>query len=31
MLFGMANPACSALFFTVMGEPPLKMLRYQQQ
>ncbi|MET0857246.1 MAG: ATPase domain-containing protein [Telluria sp.] len=31
MLFGMANPACRALFFTVVGEPPLKMLRYQQQ
>ncbi len=31
MLFGMANPSCRALFFTVVGEPPLKMLRYQQQ
>jgi circadian clock protein KaiC len=31
MLFGMASPACRALFFTVVGEPPLKMLRYQQQ
>lgn len=31
MMFAMATPECRALYFTVMGEPPLKMLRYQQQ
>jgi circadian clock protein KaiC len=31
MMFSLANPECRALFFTVLGEPPLKMLRYQQQ
>jgi circadian clock protein KaiC len=31
MMFSMAGPACRAIFFTVLGEPPLKMLRYQQQ
>lgn len=31
MMFAMANPDRRALFFTVLGEPPLKMLRYQQQ
>jgi circadian clock protein KaiC len=31
MMFSMANPQRRALFFTVLGEPPLKMLRYQQQ
>ena len=31
MMFALANPERRALFFTVMGEPPLKMLRYQQQ
>jgi len=31
MMFAMATPARSALYFTVLGEPPLKMLRYQQQ
>ncbi|MES2316709.1 MAG: ATPase domain-containing protein [Pseudomonadota bacterium] len=31
MMFSMATPACRAIFFTVLGEPPLKMLRYQQQ
>lgn len=31
MMFSMASPARRALFFTVLGEPPLKMLRYQQQ
>ena len=31
IMFGLASPAHSALFFTVLGEPPLKMLRYQQQ
>lgn len=31
IMFSLANPNCRALFFTVLGEPPLKMLRYQQQ
>lgn len=31
MMFSLASPSCKALFFTVLGEPPLKMLRYQQQ
>ena len=31
MMFSMAGPTCRAIFFTVLGEPPLKMLRYQQQ
>jgi len=31
MMFSLASPTCKALFFTVLGEPPLKMLRYQQQ
>ena len=31
MMFGLATPARPALYFTVLGEPPLKMLRYQQQ
>ncbi|MBC8022069.1 MAG: AAA family ATPase [Burkholderiales bacterium] len=31
MMFHLANPARRALYFTVLGEPPLKMLRYQQQ
>ena len=31
IMFALANPNCRALFFTVMGEPALKMLRYQQQ
>ena len=31
IMFSMATPDCRALFFTVQGEPPLKMLRYQQQ
>jgi len=31
MMFSLATPARRALFFTVLGEPPLKMLRYQQQ
>jgi circadian clock protein KaiC len=31
MMFSLASPDCKALFFTVLGEPPLKMLRYQQQ
>jgi circadian clock protein KaiC len=31
MMFAMATPERPALYFTVLGEPPLKMLRYQQQ
>jgi circadian clock protein KaiC len=31
MMFSLANSERRALFFTVLGEPPLKMLRYQQQ
>lgn len=31
MMFSLASPSCKAIFFTVVGEPPLKMLRYQQQ
>jgi circadian clock protein KaiC len=31
IMFSLATPARPALYFTVMGEPPLKMLRYQQQ
>jgi circadian clock protein KaiC len=31
IMFGLAGPEKKALFFTVLGEPPLKMLRYQQQ
>lgn len=31
IMFGLATPARPALYFTVLGEPPLKMLRYQQQ
>ena len=31
IMFSLANPERKALFFTVLGEPPLKMLRYQQQ
>jgi circadian clock protein KaiC len=31
IMFAMATPERPALYFTVMGEPPLKMLRYQQQ
>ncbi|HEU4853041.1 MAG TPA: ATPase domain-containing protein [Telluria sp.] len=31
IMFALAGPDCKALFFTVLGEPPLKMLRYQQQ
>ncbi len=30
-MFSLANPERRAIFFTVLGEPPLKMLRYQQQ
>jgi circadian clock protein KaiC len=31
MMFALATPEHPALYFTVLGEPPLKMLRYQQQ
>ena len=31
IMFALASPKCKAMFFTVLGEPPLKMLRYQQQ
>jgi circadian clock protein KaiC len=31
IMFALAKPERPALFFTVLGEPPLKMLRYQQQ
>ncbi len=31
IMFSLAGPERRALFFTVLGEPPLKMLRYQQQ
>ena len=31
IMFSLASPTNRALFFTVLGEPPLKMLRYQQQ
>ena len=30
-VFANATQACPALYFTVLGEPVLKMLRYQQQ
>src|ERR1700730_1940367 len=31
IMFTLASPDRPALYFTVVGEPPLKMLRYQQQ
>src|SRR5688572_28660606 len=31
IMFAIATPERPALYFTVLGEPPLKMLRYQQQ
>ena len=31
IMFALAGPDSPALYFTVVGEPPLKMLRYQQQ
>jgi circadian clock protein KaiC len=31
IMFSLSNPDYRALFFTVLGEPALKMLRYQQQ
>jgi circadian clock protein KaiC len=31
IMFALATPERPALYFTVLGEPPMKMLRYQQQ
>src|SRR5688500_11735169 len=31
ILFANATPKKPALYFTILGEPPIKMLRYQQQ
>jgi circadian clock protein KaiC len=31
IMFALSGPDRSALYFTVVGEPPIKMLRYQQQ
>ena len=31
LMFANASPATPALYFTVLGEPAIKMLRYQQQ
>jgi circadian clock protein KaiC len=31
IMFALATAECPAIYFTVLGEPPLKMLRYQQQ
>jgi len=31
IMFSLATPKRPALYFTALGEPPLKMLRYQQQ
>jgi len=31
LLFALATPVRPALYFTVVGEPTLKLLRYQQQ
>jgi hypothetical protein len=31
IMFALATPERPALYMTVLGEPPLKMLRYQQQ
>ncbi len=31
LMFALATPERPALYLTVLGEPPLKMLRYQQQ
>src|SRR5438132_600750 len=31
IVFANAGPQCPALYFTVLGEPAIKMLRYQQQ
>lgn len=31
VMFANATPECPALYFTILGEPAVKMLRYQQQ
>ena len=31
IMFALASPERPALYFTALGEPPMKMLRYQQQ
>jgi circadian clock protein KaiC len=31
IMFALTNQQTKAMFFTIIGEPPLKMLRYQQQ
>jgi circadian clock protein KaiC len=31
IMFSMSSPRRRAVYFTVLGEPPIKMLRYQQQ
>lgn len=31
LMFALSGPDRPALYFTIVGEPPLKMLRYQQQ
>jgi circadian clock protein KaiC len=31
LMFPLATPERPAMYFTVLGEPPLKMMRYQQQ
>ena len=31
IMFATASPEQPALFITILGEPPIKMLRYQQQ
>ena len=31
LMFSLANKDCGALYFSALGEPALKMLRYQQQ
>jgi circadian clock protein KaiC len=31
LMFALATPERPALYFTLLGEPPMKMLRYQQQ
>lgn len=31
LMFSLVGSGSSALYFTVLGEPPMKMLRYQQQ
>lgn len=31
IMFANASPDCPAVYFTVLGEPAIKMLRYQQQ